>query len=265
MNWFRSCDLVIFEEIDSTNEEAKRLAKAGNQNIIVIWARSQINGKGRHGRIWQSGCGDLTFSILLHPKFHASKASQLSFVAALAVSKSLEEFISNGTIQHKWPNDILVNGKKISGILLECGSRKKSSSNLNNDPKIDWLTVGIGINLTPKQTKKGEIFPYPVTSLFAETGIKIFPEKMLDVIMRNYFSLYGLWLMEDFAPIRQAWLEKAFGLGDVITTNIHGNRISGVFETIDSNGNIIIRLACGEKYYISSGEVFFKCNDNVKH
>ena len=134
--------------IDSTNEEALRLARAGEPGGAVIWAREQSAGRGRRGRNWVSKAGNLYLSILLRPDAALADAAQLSFAAALAVKNALQRLATNGDgpppLTLKWPNDVLMSGNKISGILLE------GAAAANSGPKgarTEYLVIGIGINL----------------------------------------------------------------------------------------------------------------------
>ena len=129
--------LITFETIDSTNEEAKRLAGSDAPEGTVVWAREQSAGRGRRGRAWVSGHGNLYCSILLRPDCHAFKAMQLSFVAALAMADAVASVLPKGAfVNCKWPNDVLVEGRKISGILLE-------SQNIPLGVWIGWLSVPV--------------------------------------------------------------------------------------------------------------------------
>src|ERR1700733_4426211 len=118
-NLLNDYHLLSFDTLDSTNEEAQRLAKGGGCHGAVIWAKKQTEGKGRMGRSWISSDGNLFVSVLLQPDKPLREFTQLSFVAAVATLESLEPLLEKGKLQCKWPNDILLDGKKVGGILLE--------------------------------------------------------------------------------------------------------------------------------------------------
>jgi len=148
--------LLSFAAIDSTNEEAKRQAAAGAPEGTLIWARAQQAGRGRRGRPWVSEPGNLYMSLLLRPDRAAPAAAQLGFAAALAVGEAALPLLpASAALAYKWPNDVLIDGRKTSGILLE--------SQAAGEGRLDWLVVGIGVNLVS--------FPegaeYPATSLAA--------------------------------------------------------------------------------------------------
>ena len=135
--------LLSYDVLDSTNEEAKRLAGGGASHGAVIWAREQTAGKGRMGREWESLEGNLFVSVLLSPECELPECSQLSFVAAVAASDTLLPIIPNeGQVECKWPNDILLEGKKLGGILLESFTTMDESGEDRQ-----WVVVGVGINV----------------------------------------------------------------------------------------------------------------------
>ena len=150
--------LVEMDSVDSTNTEAKRLACAGAADGTIVWAQRQTAGRGRRGRTWTSEPGNLYASFVLRPGCAPMQAAQLTFVAALAVRDLLSIYLNNSdSIACKWPNDVLVGGRKISGILLETST---SGSGV-----VDWLGLGIGVNLRHHPDIGGR---HPATNLCAE-------------------------------------------------------------------------------------------------
>src|SRR5262249_49114566 len=146
--------LVRHERIDSTNEEAKRLATADAPQGTLVWAGEQTAGRGRRGRGWVSPAGNLHISLLLRPNCPPAVACQVNFAAGVALAAALADFLPAGkTASLKWPNDVLVGGAKVSGILLEASAAA--------DGMVDWLVVGVGVNVVqaPRDT------PYPASSL----------------------------------------------------------------------------------------------------
>ncbi len=148
ISWLRSFNLLMFDDIDSTNTEAKRLAECSVDGDFVIWAKSQNNGRGRAGKEWISEEGNLYMSLLLRPRCAFVHYSEISFVTAISVGEVIFDLVAGCegfkemTSGYKWPNDILVDGKKISGILLETLPYSVSNSEER------WLIIGIGINIT---------------------------------------------------------------------------------------------------------------------
>ena len=132
--------LLAYEQIDSTNEEAKRLAAAGAPAGTLVWAGEQLAGRGRRGRGWASPPGNLYVSLLLRPACPPAQACQLNFVAAVALAEAVSALLPAGAgVALKWPNDVLVGGAKVSGILLEASAAL--------DRSIDWLVIGAGVNI----------------------------------------------------------------------------------------------------------------------
>ncbi|MFN7039351.1 MAG: biotin--[acetyl-CoA-carboxylase] ligase [Alphaproteobacteria bacterium] len=208
-NWYKNFNLLIFDEIDSTNEEAKRLCHAGIKENFIIWAKSQTKGKGRQGKKWISPENNLYLSLLIRPNCTASEATNFSFLAAIAAGEAIKEnSINCNSLEYKWPNDLMFNKKKFGGILLE-------SSLKSNSEHIDWLVIGIGINIFSYPM---ENIQYPATSL-KEAEIDISCEKLLGDLMKNFAYYYKKWEIEGFENIRLKWIEKAMNLGKVITIN----------------------------------------------
>ena len=151
--------LAALDMIDSTNSEAQRRAAAGAPAGTLIWARQQTAGRGRRGRAWQTPPGNLCFSLLLRPAVTPAVAATLGFVAGLALATAIDQLLPAGRRSElKWPNDLLVEGRKLAGILLEAGASGPS--------RLDHLILGIGVNVVAYPTD----LPYPATSLAACGG-----------------------------------------------------------------------------------------------
>lgn len=241
MKW----DLRVFDSLDSTNEEIRRQAETGMAEGLAVLAKQQTAGRGRRGRAWESPPGNLFLSLLLRPKVSPAQAATLSFLTAVALGEALELAAPQlgPAIACKWPNDVLVNGAKIAGILLE--SRTAPDGNL------DWVTVGIGVNLTwhPAET------PYPVTSLAAHnTGIA--PQDFAPWLLARYGYWYGRWQAEGFAPVRAAWLKKAQGLGQPVVVRLPDRELHGVFAALDEGGALILEMPDGRRQTVTAGDVF---------
>lgn len=235
--------LVALDETDSTNEEARRRAEAGARAGTLIWARSQRRGRGRLGRVWSSPPGNLYCSLLLRPDLPMAEAAKLSFVAGLAVGEALIELLPEGTrVGYKWPNDVLVGGCKAAGILLE---------SMTLGARLASLVIGVGINVESHP----EGLAYPVTSLKAQGSAATVAET-LEAYMRRFDAWLGRWQEQGFAPVRQAWLARAVGLGGPIEVRFGERTLSGAFADLDPSGALILREADGGRRAISAGEVF---------
>jgi BirA family biotin operon repressor/biotin-[acetyl-CoA-carboxylase] ligase len=243
--WPQGYALKSFEVIDSTNEEARRMALAGEKGLVWITAERQSAGRGRRGRAWESPTGNLSATLLVRPEKPPGEVAQLSFVAALAASDMVQSFAQSARVAVKWPNDVLADGRKIAGILLESAS--------GGSGRLDWLAVGIGVNLAhhPEGTE------FPATSLAAlgET-----PPAARDALTRlacAWAKWYEMWTARGFADIRDAWLARAAHIGGRIRARLQNEETSGVFEGIDETGALILRETQGRTRIIAAGEVFF--------
>jgi BirA family biotin operon repressor/biotin-[acetyl-CoA-carboxylase] ligase len=231
-----------FAVIDSTNDEARRQAAAGAPEGVVIWADRQESGRGRQGRVWQSPPGNLYCSILLRPDRPAPEVALLSFAAALAVCETLAPLLPHGAAPRcKWPNDVLIDGRKIAGILLESEAAGAT---------VAWLVVGIGVNLAahPDATET------PATSLRA-LGVAAAPEPVLSALCRHFLAWYEIWRAEGFAPLRQAWLARAHGRGSEIRVRHAAAELRGRFVDLDVSGALVLENE-GGRHNIAAGAIF---------
>lgn len=245
MSWPQGYALQSFHEIDSTNEEARRLAASGQRGPIWLTAGQQTAGRGRRGRAWLSPFGNLSATLLIAPPRPAAECAQLSFVAAIAAADAASSFAPNIDIKVKWPNDVLANGKKLAGILLESAS--------GADGALTFLAIGIGMNLAH--------FPpgmeFPATSLAALGVAAPQPADALTQLASGFAKWYDIWMTKGFAPIHDAWLARAAGLGTRIRARLTHEETSGVFEGIDDTGALILRESADKTRKIAAGEVFF--------
>lgn len=237
--------LLSYDVLDSTNEEAKRLAAAGGAHGAVIWAKRQTNGRGRMGRSWVSAEGNFFVSVLLAPPVPLKKCPQLSFVTALAVAETLEGIVSEpGDIRCKWPNDILCGGKKLGGILLESFAGAGQQ----------WLAVGVGINIDSAP----EHVMFPATCL-RDAGVEIISAKIvLSRFMHHFILRYDEWVNKGFAGIEKAWLARAYQLGKPIEVVVGETQHEGTYAGIDAEGHLLLKDAKGKTTSIAAGDVFFK-------
>jgi BirA family biotin operon repressor/biotin-[acetyl-CoA-carboxylase] ligase len=206
-------------------------------------ATRQSAGRGRRGRVWQTEDGNLAATLLLSPDAPQAVTGQLSFAAALAVAEMTDQFAPHAVIAVKWPNDVLADGKKLAGILLE-GGRAKATKN--------WLAIGIGVNLAshPEGTE------FPATSL-AQLGIAAPPaEEALTVLAARFAHWYAAWMTDGFETLRGAWLVRAKGVGGHIRARLSQETCEGVFEGIDAGGALLLNEG-GRVRAIAAGEVFF--------
>lgn len=245
--------LVRFDEIDSTNTQAKRLASEGAVEFTAVIAARQTAGRGRRGRAWDSPRGNLYSSIVLRPSCTPLEGAQISFVAALAVSDVARAFAPIGArIACKWPNDVLVNEHKIAGILLESAA---------TGTRLDWLVLGVGINIERHPGLNGT---YPSTSL-RDLGALADADSVLRVYLGALATWYGRWRAEGFAAVRAAWLGQALGLHGPVAVQQEPAPLIGRFADIDAAGALVIELETGERRVIAAGDVFFGANALAGH
>jgi len=237
--------LLAFDSLDSTNEEAKRLAKAGGAHGAVIWAKKQTGGKGRMGREWVSQDGNLFVSILLKPEKPLAELPQLSFVAAVAVVEALAAlFERDHKLAVKWPNDVLLDEKKLSGILLE-------SFPCEVDGK-RWVVVGVGVNVDSHPNN----VQFPATCL-TEAGVELVSAKIvLSRFIHHFIECYNEWSNKGFAPTRKRWLSYAWGMKKEITAKLPDGDLTGIAMEIDAAGNLILKDKDGEKHTVYAADIF---------
>lgn len=226
-------------EIDSTNEACRLRALAGEAAGLVIRADRQTAGRGRRGRNWASPQGNLYTSILLRPQRPASESAALGFAAVTAIGDVAEALLPAGTrVQHKWPNDLLIDGSKASGILLEA--------------QPGFVVLGIGVNIAshPADT------PYPATDLVAAGTAPIAPQALLDRLLTAFAQLYDSWERAGFAALLPAWRRRAAGLGETIEVRLERETLSGTFRDLEPDGTMRLGLSDGTERRIAAGDVY---------
>ncbi len=234
--------LHSFYELGSTNDEVRELAERNAPEGTIVWALEQDAGRGRRGREWVSPPGNLYASLLLRPHCSPAAAAQLSFVAALALHATVTQAIgAPDTVRVKWPNDVLVRGRKIAGILLESHA---------GGGVLDWVIVGTGLNVIsfPPDADR------PATSLAAEgdpTGV----DHVLEDYAGHFLSWYRRWLDGGFADIRANWLKLAYGLGGPIEVRLAHESFHGAFQGLDPTGALIVDTQTGRRV-VAAGDVY---------
>ena len=236
--------LHFYQTIGSTNDEAKRLAHLGAPEGTLVWAGEQTAGRGRRGRSWASPPGNLYLSLVMRPGGAPGRAAQLGFVAALGLGEAIERLAGPALyLRYKWPNDLLANGRKLAGILLE--------SETTADGAVDFVVIGTGVNLLsrPDSTE------YPATSLAEEGIATVMPALLLEAFVRRFDRWASRWREAGFAPVREAWLGRASGLGEVIRVRLERATLTGRFLDLDENGALLLDSAEGRRR-VAAGDVF---------
>lgn len=237
--------LVARATVGSTMDEARALAEAGAEDGTLVWAREQAGGRGRQGRPWDSPPGNLYMTLILRPECTPNQAAQLGFAAGVALGDAIGSVCPPLDVLYKWPNDVLLNGRKVAGVLLE----SKSTA----DGKLDWLLLGLGANV--------ESFPkdsaYPATSLrFEGTPAEVTAVDLLEAFARHFMNWASRWLEEGFGPLRNAWLAHAAAKGETIEVRLPNESLAGVFVDLDQDGRLLLRLSDGRLRTIAAGDVF---------
>jgi len=237
--WPQGLGLHMHESLDSTNEEARRLAVAGERGPLWILAHEQSAGRGRRGRAWVSERGNLFATLLTRAA--PPVAAQLAFAAGLAAGETMAALAPNARMTLKWPNDVLLDGRKAAGILLE-GLIE------------DALAIGVGLNLAHHP----QVTEFPAISIAALTGSAPDPRDGLLRLAGRMAAWYEIWNGGGFATVRTAWLARAAGLGAPIRARLQGSEMEGVFENLDEDGALLLREASGVLTRITAGDVFFR-------
>lgn len=230
-----------YKDIPSTQDKARDLAKEGVlSSPFVVVAETQSKGRGRHGNQWVSEKGNLYATLHMEPdNMNAEEAGHYAFLMAVALSKTLETY-TDRKIQAKWPNDVLVEGKKIAGILLETELQAG---------KVRHLFIGTGVNIVHS--------PDYAIHLQALSEKEVVPESFLKLFLNKIDELIDVYNVNGFSEIRKKWLQYAYGIGEAINVRYSDHVISGEFTDIDENGGLLLKLASGETKRITAGEVHF--------
>ncbi len=245
-DWPAGVGREIHTELDSTSAEALRRGGAGAP--VWILAERQTAGRGRRGRAWRAPEGHFAATLLMRPEGPPAQMALRSFVAALALRDALVAVTGRGALfTLKWPNDVLLSGRKLAGILLETGTA----------PGGAVLAVGIGVNLgaAPEigALEPGALAP---AGLAAETGQRVAPVDFLDVLAPAFARWEARLNAEGFEPLRQAWLAGAARLGEEMVARLPGREIAGRFETVDPTGALVVATATGREV-LPAAEVHF--------
>lgn len=229
--------IIALAETGSTNDAVLEAARAGAEDGLWIRADVQTGGRGRQGRSWQSISGNLFASTLVRPHAQERRTEQLSFVAAIALDEALRAWVPRSRLAIKWPNDLMLDGAKVSGILLEASEGS--------------VVVGFGVNLRARPD-----LDRPTTSL-VDAGIDApTPAQLLDVLAGRFEAVRADWRANGFVAIRDAWLARAAGLGASLRVEIGGETVAGRFEDIAADGALVLQLGDGSRRQLHSGDVF---------
>lgn len=232
--------VTVTGQVPSTQDLVRTAAEGGEPEGFAVQALMQTGGRGRHGNQWVSPMGNLYISVLLRPECKAADAGQVAFVVALALSKAMDEFIDPAHVKTlKWPNDILIDGKKVSGILLESAIE---------EARCDYLIIGMGINIL--SAPEGRIGLDAVK----KKPVPIHPFR--DRVLAHLSDYMDAWRAHGFGPIRDEWMAQAHGVSAPMTIRLPEVTYEGIFKGIGPDGGLEAEIN-GEIKRFTSGEVHF--------
>jgi BirA family biotin operon repressor/biotin-[acetyl-CoA-carboxylase] ligase len=261
----RGYRLSGFDEVGSTSTEAVRAIESGDVGEVWFAALKQTAGRGRRGRAWETESGNLAASLMLVPACEPAAAATLGFVAGVALNRALAATLPAGVLHQgidgagrgshrialKWPNDLLADGEKLAGILLEANKRP--------DGRLA-IVVGFGVNVVSAPSG----LPYPATSL-AALGADVPAEAIFTALAEEWVVAYELWDDgRNVADILRLWRASAAGIGAEVAVTREGDVVRGVFESIDDSGRLIVRANDNSRIAISAGDVHFGVTATVR-
>ena len=235
--------IIVFDEIPSTNSEAKKLARKGEEEGTVIITQIQKKGRGRFDRLWESPEGGLYLSIILRPDCSPNKATLLPLIASLAVSKTINSYDFSAKI--KWPNDVRVNEKKIAGILLESEAHEN---------RLEYVVLGIGINLNTDTNLLSEEIRSISTSLSEEIGTSVDYHSFVKKLLFNFDKYYKVFLDKKYDYIIKEWKNQSDTVGRRVRITTSSEQIIGKACDIDQSGFLIVIRDSGERKKVASGD-----------
>lgn len=240
-------NLEYLKQTTSTNADAFRMAETGAAEGTVVLADFQSGGKGRRGRLWASPAGvNLYCSVILRPSIMPHEAPQLTFLSAVAAARAIE-LTTSLTPEIKWPNDLLVSGKKVAGLLNEMSAETDG---------VNFVILGIGVNLNMTADQFPEDLRHPATSLFIESGIRVDRTRFASTMLNELDRLYRELTEHGFEPVRLEWQQRCNAAGKRIIVSDAGiENCEGCFIGIDADGALLLRSDDGLQHRITSGDV----------
>jgi BirA family biotin operon repressor/biotin-[acetyl-CoA-carboxylase] ligase len=237
--------LVDMETVASTNDEALRLAGEGAPEGVMVRARRQTAGRGRRGRAFVSPPGNLYLSLILRPEGTPAHAALVGFAVSLAIAEAIDQTAPEVPgAACKWPNDVLVDGRKVGAVLIEASSSKGA---------VEALVVGIGVNLVSHP----ELADYPAGDLADLGAPGITPDRFLEALAERLDHWLGVWRKHGMAGLRAPWLARAAGLGHMIVVRLEQESFDGRFLDLDTDGALVLDTPDGARRKVTAGAVFF--------
>ncbi|GBQ10780.1 biotin--acetyl-CoA-carboxylase ligase [Swaminathania salitolerans LMG 21291] len=232
--------LTCHETLGSTSDLCKSEAEKGAADGTAVLAYRQTSGRGTRGRLWQAPEGNLSFSFICRDRDSDSLIAVLPFLVAVAIHDALAPVVPDAVLQLKWPNDLVCEGAKLCGVLIERGGAGRSG----------WIVVGIGANL-----RTAPEIPGRRTICLEALGRSIAPREAAERILAAFSARLSLWEREGFEPLRAAWLERAHPLGTRLAVQRGDNYIEGFFAGLDASGRLLLQTDQGDLQAFLSGDI----------
>ncbi|MBS3848354.1 biotin--[acetyl-CoA-carboxylase] ligase [Devosia sp. BSSL-BM10] len=249
-----------FDSVGSTNTEALEAAAAGDPGGIWFAARQQLSGRGRRGRQWESAYGNLAATLLIVPDCDPTLSATLGFVAGVSLNRALSSILPQGLVRIgidgangqdgrsrialKWPNDVLADGAKLAGILLEANKLPDGRQ---------AIAIGLGVNVVAAP----QGLPYPATSL-NDLGVPRDASEVFEALSDSWTETFGLWNDgRGIGDVLKQWRASAAGIGAPVAVTQNGDVLRGIFESIDDVGRLIVRAEDDRRIAITAGDVHF--------
>jgi BirA family transcriptional regulator, biotin operon repressor / biotin---[acetyl-CoA-carboxylase] ligase len=261
--------VIGFDTIGSTNSEAMKAGLAGDAGRLWYAALAQSEGRGRRGRNWESAHGNLAASLLIVPQADDAQIATLGFVAGVALNAALARILPQASLRSgidgadgqtghgrarialKWPNDVLADGAKLAGILLEAQKRADGRQ---------AVVLGFGVNVVAAP----EGLPYPATCV-QRLGVPIDASSVFEALSESWVEAYTLWDNGRGVPaVLERWRQSAAGIGAEVAVQRHDGVLRGIFETIDDAGRLIVRDDEGHRIAITAGDVHFGATASLR-
>ncbi len=234
--------LQVHEVLPSTSDLCRDLANNGEPHGLAVLAHRQSEGRGSRGRAWSSPPGNLALSVLLRPNLPPREAAQMSLLAGVALAEATQSFAPNAPLALKWPNDLLLAQAKLAGILIETHGA---------DGTLDWLIIGIGVNLA-----HAPAIPGRATAALAQHAPAPTPDAFATVLLARLDHWLQTQAQHGFGPIRSAWLRHAQPLGSAMSIKLGDQIISGHFAGLGDDGSLHLQTPAGPRHF-TAGDVLF--------
>ncbi len=239
--------LRSYESLDSTSDLCKQLAAAGEPEGLAVMALRQTAGRGSRGRSWDSPPGNLYISALLRPPGMLSEGGRWALLVAVALAEALAAVLPDpGRLTLKWPNDVLLDGRKVSGILLDATATAAGA--------IDWLVIGCGVNLAQAPEVPGRR-----TACVAEFAPPPTPQAMATLLLDRLAHWRSVRALDGFGPVRAAWLARAQPVGTALRLSYNGHLLGGTFAGLADDGSLLLATG-GRVQAFATGEILLQAD-----